>query len=340
MSGQDAYSKSGVDIAAGHRATQLMRDAVRSTYTPHVLSDTGAFGGLFALDGLREMARPVLVASTDGVGTKTMVAAKMNVWDSIGADLVNHCVNDILVQGAEPLFFLDYVASSKLDPEQIAAVVSGCARACREVGAALLGGETAEMPGVYQPGEIDLVGTVVGVVDHSRIIDGTRIQAGDAVIALPSSGLHTNGYSLARQVLAHTNWTQPHSALGESIGEALLHVHRPYLDEVRTLRDAEIDLRGLAHITGGGVVDNLPRILPEGLGAVIRRGTWQIPPIFKLIASLGDIAEAEMFHVFNMGLGMLLIVPPDQAGAVTALLPEAAHVGEIVAGQAGVRLDG
>ncbi len=340
---QDAYSSAGVNIAEGNRATQLMKAAIRATYTPAVLSDTGAFGGLFALDAAlgsgQGMMRPVLVASTDGVGTKTMVAAKMGRWDTIGQDLVNHCVNDILVQGAQPLFFLDYVASSKLDAEKIAAVVGGCATACREVGAALLGGETAEMPGVYQPGELDLVGTIIGMVDYERIIDGGRIQDGDVVCALPSTGLHTNGYSLARKVLGTINWSQPHSALGESVGDALLKVHRCYLNDIQALWAAGVDVRGMAHITGGGVVDNLPRVLPDGLGAVIVRGTWQVPPIFKLIQTLGQISDADMFHAFNMGLGFMVVIAPEQADKVMQTLPDAMRVGEIRAGVDGVQFE-
>jgi phosphoribosylformylglycinamidine cyclo-ligase len=323
-----------VNIAAGARATELMSSAVRATYGREVLAGIGAFGGLFDASTLKLMRSPVLVASTDGVGTKTMVAARLERWDTIGRDLVHHCVNDILVQGARPLFFLDYIASSSLNPEQIATVVSGAAAACKDLGCALLGGETAEMPGVYQPGEIDLVGTIIGVVERERIIDGARIGTGDAIIALTSSGLHTNGYSLARRVLDGLDWNEPRQDLGGgSIGEALLAVHRCYLEPVRRLWQGGVDVRGLAHITGGGVVDNLPRILPEGVGAIIRRGTWQIPPIFSLIQNTGDIPDDEMFHVFNMGLGMLAVVPAEQAAQVLSLLPDETFVvGEIVPG--------
>lgn len=328
-----AYRRAGVDITAGHRATELMKTAVHATYTPEVLSETGAFGGLYDISGLKTLSAPVLVASTDGVGTKTMVAARLNRWDTIGQDLVNHCVNDILVQGARPLFFLDYVASSKLQPEQIAAVVGGCAAACHAVGAALLGGETAEMPGVYQPGELDLAGTIVGVVDRAALIDGSRIEPEDAILALPSTGLHTNGYSLARTALAELDWTVHRDDLGMSIGEALLAVHRCYLREVQMLQTAGIEVRGLAHITGGGVVDNLPRILPDGVGAVIERGTWAEPAIFRLIQQQGAVADAEMFHAFNMGLGMLVIVPVGQVGQAQAAVGELRQVGEIVPGE-------
>lgn len=325
-----SYAQSGVDIAAGTRAVELMRDAVQATYTPQVLAGIGAFGGLFDASALKDMVSPVLVASTDGVGTKTKAAARMNRWGSIGADLVNHCVNDILVQGGRPLFFLDYVASSKLDPTQIAAVVTGAAEACKALGCALIGGETAEMPGVYQQGEIDLVGTIIGVIpDRTKVIDGGRIAAGDAVLALPSTGLHTNGYSLARRVLEGLDWNAPHAALGGSVGDALLATHRCYLNEVNQLQDAGIDIKGLAHITGGGVIDNLPRILPEGLGAVIRRGTWSEPPIFGLIQQMGEIKTGEMFHAFNMGLGMLVVIPEAEAAEALKVVGELRVVGEI-----------
>lgn len=339
-SSASAYAAAGVDIAAGQRATELMKTAVHATFGPEVLSNVGSFGGLFDISKLKELAAPVLVASTDGVGTKTMVAAQMGRWDTIGQDIVNHCANDILVQGATPLFFLDYVASSKLNPEQIAAVVGGAAKACRALGCALLGGETAEMPGVYQPGELDLVGTIVGVVDRARLIDGSRIQAGDVILGLPSSGLHTNGYTLARAALSGLDWHEPRADLdGRSIGETLLAVHRPYLREIQALWEAGVEIRGLAHITGGGLIDNPPRIFPEGLGATLRRGSWPEPAIFGLIQRLGKIDDAEMRHVFNMGLGMLVIIPAAQlARAKQALANDVYHVGEMVAGATGVTL--
>ncbi len=336
---QTTYAKAGVDIVAGQKATELMKTAVHATFGPEVLSRVGSFGGLFDISRLKEMAAPVLVASTDGVGTKTMVAAHMEQWHTIGQDLVNHCANDILVQGAVPLFFLDYVASSKLNPVQVATIVSGAAQACRALGCALLGGETAEMPGVYQSGEIDLVGTIVGVVDRARIIDGARIQAGDVILGLPSSGLHTNGYTLARAVLSNLNWREPRADLGGlSIGQALLAVHRPYLQEVQALWAAGVEVRGMAHITGGGLIDNPPRIFPPGLGAILRRGSWPEPPIFGLIQRLGDIDDAEMVHVFNVGLGMLLIVPPEDVVQARQAVPEAMVVGEMVANAAGVEI--
>lgn len=334
-----AYAKAGVDIAAGQRATDLMKTAVHATFGPEVLSGVGSFGGLFDISKLKQMAAPILVASTDGVGTKTMVAAYMEQWQTIGQDLVNHCANDILVQGATPLFFLDYVASSKLNPVQIATIVSGAAQACRALGCALLGGETAEMPGVYQTGEIDLVGTIVGVVDRANLIDGARIQAGDVILGLPSSGLHTNGYTLARSVLSNLDWHEPRAELnGLSIGATLLAIHRSYVQEVQALWTAGVDVRGLAHITGGGLVDNPPRIFPEGLGAILRRGSWPEPPIFGLIQRLGDIDDVEMAHVFNLGLGMLVIVPPEVVTQARQAMPEALVVGEMVVGLSGVQI--
>jgi len=326
-----SYKKSGVDIDAGAKAVALMRDAVRATYTPSVLSDVGNFGGLFSLKSIATMSNPVLVASTDGVGTKTKVASTMNRWDTIGADLVNHCINDILVQGATPLFFLDYVASDKLNPQQIADIVTGMATACQASKTALLGGETAEMAGVYQSGEVDVVGTIVGAVDQDHVIDGSTIKEGDTIIALPSTGLHTNGFTLARAVLAEEDWQNSHPELGQSIGEALLATHRCYLPEFLKIRE-QVDIRGIAHITGGGITDNLPRILPDGLGAQIEQSNWTIPTIFQMIENMGDVSSAEMYRVFNMGLGMLIIVSQTDADMVLDLLDDGFIVGEIVQG--------
>lgn len=338
---QSEYARAGVDIDAGQKAVELMTAAIKATYTPEVLSDTGSFGGLFAASALKNMAAPVLVASTDGVGTKTKVAAQLNRWDSIGQDLVNHCINDILVQGARPLFFLDYVASSKLIPEQIAAIVTGMAQACKVAGCALLGGETAEMPGVYEAGEVDVVGTIVGVVDRNELLDGSRIQASNVIFGIPSSGLHTNGFSLARKVLADLDWSQPVEGLGTGIGEALLAVHRPYLAQVNQLRAAQVDIRGLAHITGGGIVDNLPRILPANVNAIIERGSWPVLPIFQLIQQRGEIAMDEMYRVFNMGVGMLMIVPAEQRDIVQTVLADDCYlVGRVVTGEGRVVFEG
>lgn len=340
MNEKSAYAQAGVDIAAGHKATQLMKTAVQATFGPEVLSDVGSFGGLYDVSAFKNMAHPILVASTDGVGTKTKVAAKLGRWDTIGYDIVNHCVNDILVQGARPLFFLDYVASSKLNPEQIATIVRGIAEACQPVGCALLGGETAEMPGVYEFGEIDLVGTVVGVLDRAQLIDGSRIKAGDVILALPSSGLHTNGFTLARKALAAFDWSAHNELLGTTIGEALLVPHRVYLREVQALRSAGVDIRGLSHITGGGLIDNPPRIFPEGLGAILQKSYWAVPPIFQMIQRAGNVSDADMAHAFNMGLGMLLIVPrEDVPKAETAVGPELIVVGEMAAGMEGVVIE-
>jgi phosphoribosylformylglycinamidine cyclo-ligase len=328
------YQSSGVDIVAGARATELMADAVRSTHTSAVLAGLGAFGGCFDLAaalGDEQAQRPILVASTDGVGTKTMIAAALGRYDTVGQDLVNHCINDILAQGARPLFFMDYIAMAKIDPRQVAEVVGGCAAACRAAGCALLGGETAEMPDVYHAGAFDLAGTIVGVVERTRMLP-RDVTIGDAILALPSSGLHTNGYSLARRVFGDRYAERPAELGGQSIGEALLAIHRPYLREVTTLWEAGVPIHALAHITGGGLYDNLPRVLPSGLGAAIRRESWDIPPIFELLVRLGELSEREAFHTLNMGLGMLVVVPPDAADAALRALPEARLVGKVVPG--------
>ena len=335
------YAQVGVDIAAGQRATELMKTAVQATYTPRVLAGLGSFGGLYDVSFLKEMVAPVLVASTDGVGTKTRVAARLNQWGSIGHDLVNHCINDILVQGARPLFFMDYVASAKLDAEQVSTVVRGMAFACQIAQCALLGGETAEMPGIYHDNEVDVVGTIIGVVDKANLIDGSRIEPGQVIVGLPSSGLHTNGYTLARHVLADESWLDPHPALDRPLGEALLVPHRSYLPQIGRLQEMGIDILGLAHITGGGIVDNLPRILPAGTAAHIQRGTWPELPIFGLIQRLGQISDEEMFHVFNMGLGMLAILHPNDVPlAQKALGDDVYVVGEITHGEGVVVVSG
>lgn len=332
MDAKSAYARAGVDISAGQTAVEMMKDAIAATYGPAVLSSVGSFGGLYSASALQSMASPVLVASTDGVGTKTKVASRMGEFAGLGRDLVNHCVNDILVQGARPLFFLDYIAAARLEPAVFAAIVTGVAAACRENGCALLGGESAEMPGVYEPGAVDLAGTIVGVVERDAVIDGRAIAPGDAIIALPSSGPHTNGYTLLRSVLDELDWHAPRPALGGSIGAALLAPHRAYLAEITMLQDAGVELLGLAHITGGGVIDNLPRILPAGCGARIERGTWPVPPIFELVRQVGHIDDAEMWRVFNMGLGMLVVVRSADAARVIDIVADATRVGDIVAG--------
>ncbi len=328
------YSAAGVDIAAATRAKELMAAAVRSTHGPAVLAGMGAFGGCFdatlALAGLTE---PVLVSSTDGVGTKTLVAAALNRYDTVGQDLVNHAVNDILVQGARPLFFLDYIAVSRLEPAQAAAIVTGVAEACRAVGCALIGGETAEMPDVYAPGAFDLAGTIVGVVERAAMLPRPDVAPGDAILALPSTGLHTNGYSLARRIVAQQFADEGYQARpailgGATIGEALLAVHRCYLAEVTALR-AAVPVKALCHITGGGIYDNLPRVLPAGVGAAIVRGRWPVPPICQLLVAAGQLAEREAYHALNMGLGMLIIVPAEEVVTAQTIVPEAHLVGRV-----------
>ncbi len=328
------YADAGVDIEAAARAVDMIEKEVRSTYGPEVIAGIGAFGGMFDAAALGEGA--VLVASTDGVGTKTKIASALSRYDTIGHDIVNHCVNDILVQGAKPLFFLDYVATGRLDPRIIADVVSGMAAACREAGCALLGGETAEMPGVYLDDELDVVGTMVGVVARSDIIDGSLISASDAVIGIDSSGLHTNGYSLARKVFEHWDLHDRIAALGTTLGSALLRPHRSYLPHVTALRQAGVDINSLVHVTGGGLVDNPVRVLPPGLTMTIDLASWTTPPLFRLIQSQGNIDDDEMLRAFNMGIGMLVVVPAGQVNEALSLLGrEARVIGEIVPNGAG-----
>lgn len=322
-----SYKAAGVDIDAGQHAVELMKHAVRSTFTANVLADVGAFGGLYALTHLPP--QPVLVASTDGVGTKVKLAAQLGRWETIGHDIVNHCVNDILVQNARPLFFLDYVASSKLIPEAVATVVTGIADACRAVGCALLGGETAEMPGVYTEGAFDLAGTVVGLVDRQHLLPRPgAMQAGDLLFGLPSSGPHTNGYSLIRQLVANRDLSERLTD-GQTLADALLAPHRCYLEAINSLQTAKVDLWGMAHITGGGFIENLPRVLPTHLRGVIYLKRWHHPPLFQQIQSWGNLANEELFRVFNMGIGMILIVPATAAAALQAILPVALLLGHL-----------
>ncbi len=318
---RSSYTQAGVDIDAANDTVGLIRDAVARTLTPGVLSGVGGFGAMYRLAGWRE---PVLVSSTDGVGTKLKVAIEAGRLDTVGVDLVNHCVNDILTCGARPLFFLDYIGLGKLVPEQVAELVKGLASACQAVGCALIGGETAEMPGLYRPGDFDLVGFIVGAVERAEVIDGRRdIRPGDALLALPSSGLHTNGYSLVRRLFEGVPLDRYFPELGRTLAEELLEPHRCYLADVLELRQ-RVQVRGLAHITGGGLVDNLPRILPQSCGAVIRPGSWPAPPIFDLLRARVD--EDECWRVFNMGVGMVAVVPPSDAGKTG--LPV---IGEVVA---------
>ncbi len=286
----------------------------------------GFFGGLFELKGYKQ---PVLVSSVDGVGTKLKIASILGKYDTVGIDIVNHCVNDILTSGAEPLFFLDYIAMGKLLPEKVESIIQGLARACREVGCALIGGETAEMPGLYHGKDYDLAGFIIGVVEKDSITMGKTIAAGDAIIGLPSSGLHTNGYSLARRVFGETKSALGvyYPELGRTLGEALLEPHRCYYHEVKPVLPL---LKGIAHITGGGLIGNVPRVLPDGVTASFESRAWTIPPIFELIQQKGNVDRNEMYHVFNMGIGMVLICSPENSSHITKALPEAKVIGEVV----------
>jgi phosphoribosylformylglycinamidine cyclo-ligase len=317
------YRQSGVDIDAGNEVVRRIKAMAKATYTPGVLSGVGAFGGLFALDG--QVEDPVLVASADGVGTKLKVAFMTGRHDTIGVDLVNHCVNDILVQGARPLFFLDYLATGRLSPDVAEQIVKGVATACTANRCALLGGETAEMPGFYADGEYDVAGFIVGVVSRHHVIDGRRIIAGDALIGLPSSGLHTNGYSLARQIVFNHLGLTPSSeveALGTTVGAALMAPHRSYLSALGPFLTSGV-IKGMAHITGGGLTENIPRTMPEGRKPEIDRDSWDIPPLFSWIQRAGGIADEEMFRAFNMGVGMVLVCADDEAAALIEALHRA-----------------
>jgi len=332
------YRDAGVDIDEMNEAVLRMREHARSTFTPGVLTDLGSFGGMFALDW-RAYEDPVLVSSIDGVGTKLKVAQAVGRHDTIGVDLVSHCVNDILVQGASPLFFLDYFATGRLEADVVVAVVRGLAEGCRQAGCALIGGETAEMPGVYPEDTYDLAGCIVGVVDRPRILDGRSIAPGDAVIGLASSGLHTNGYSLARRVLFDvaglTVEDTPTALGGRTLGEVLLDPHRCYARSVLPLLEKH-EVKGMAHITGGGFYDNIPRALPADCSVTVDRRLWPVPPIFTLIQQLGSVPDSEMFRAFNMGIGMVLFVAREHAVDVMAALTEAGEgafmIGEVYRG--------
>ena len=305
------YREAGVDISAADAAKARIKTLARGTFNPGVLSEIGSFGGMFRPD-LAAYREPVLVASTDGVGTKIQVARAMDVHDTVGYDLVAHCVNDILVQGATPLFFLDYIALGTMDPDRVERIVSGFARGCAEFGCPLLGGETAEMPGTYAAGDYDLAGFIVGVVEKERALTGRDVREGDVLLGLPSSGLHTNGYSLARRALLDAAGLSVHTELpelGGTVGQALLAPHRGYLAALEPLL-ARQKVRALVHITGGGFPGNVPRVLPDGLGARIRTGAWSVPAIFRLIRRAGNVSDEEMYRTFNMGIGMVVVVAP------------------------------
>jgi phosphoribosylformylglycinamidine cyclo-ligase len=326
------YKLAGVDIKAGEELVDDIKPFVKATRTSGVLSEIGLFGGFFDAR-FPDHEHPVLVASTDGVGTKLKVAVMAGVHDTVGQCLVNHCVNDILACGARPLFFLDYFATGRLERGVARDVIKGIAQACRENGAALLGGETAEMPSIYADGDYDVAGTIVGVVDKPRIINGSQIRKGDVLIGLPSNGLHTNGYSLARAALFPTySVDQFVEALGSTVGQALLKVHKSYLHALSPVLDAGL-ATGLSHITGGGIVGNTSRILAEGLGLEIAWSSWDVPPIFDLIKSAGSISDSEMQHVFNLGVGMIVVAHEEDADSVMSMLAEhnPFHVGAVVA---------
>ena len=336
MAGID-YRQSGVDIDAGNEVVRRIKALAKGTYTANVLSGVGSFGGLFQVDPSIEA--PVLVASADGVGTKLKLAFMTGVHDTIGADLVNHCVNDILVQGAQPMFFLDYLATGRLAPDVAEQIVTGVARACRENGCALLGGETAEMPGFYADGEYDVAGFIVGAAPRAQVIDGTRIAPGDVLLGVPSSGLHTNGYSLARRIAFDVLKLDPGTRvpdLGATVGEALMRVHRSYLPLVRPLLPSGV-IKGMAHITGGGLTENTPRMLPAGTCAVIERSSWTVPAVFQWLQRGGGIADDEMLRAFNMGVGLVIAVGAADASTVLSAVDGAWTLGRVDAGEPGVR---
>jgi phosphoribosylformylglycinamidine cyclo-ligase len=338
-----SYSDAGVDIDAATRATDRIKELARATFNQRTLSEIGSFGGMF--DGaFPNLAQPVLVASADGVGTKLKIAFAAGVHNTVGRDLVNHCVNDILVQGARPLFFLDYVATGKLSPEVVASVVEGVANGCRENGCVLLGGETAEMPGFYSEGEYDIAGFIVGVVDRAKVIDGKLIKAGDVLLALPSAGLHTNGYSLARKLFFEIAGYEVNThlpELGMAAGEALLQPHVSYLRPLEGLLDRGV-IKGLAHITGGGLTDNIPRILPEGTAVSVEKGSWPVLPIFELFRRLGNVSDSEMYRTFNMGVGMVIVCSPADVESIKSHFYERGdrcyRIGEVIAGEREVLL--
>jgi phosphoribosylformylglycinamidine cyclo-ligase len=328
LAARDAYARAGVDIKAADKAKELIKRLARSTSRPEVLTDIGLFGGMFQLKNYRE---PVLVSSVDGVGTKLKIASLLNKHDSVGVDLVNHCINDILTCGARPLFFLDYFATGKLVPEKVAEVVRGIARACKDAGCALIGGETAEMPGMYRGEDYDLAGFIVGVVEKKDILTGKSIASGDVILGLPSSGLHTNGYSLVRKVFQIDKdpsvLERRYPGFKRTLGQELLEPHRCYYSELRPVLPM---VKGMAHITGGGFAGNIPRIIPGGLSPHIDKDAWSVPPIFKLIQERGKIKEAEMYRVFNMGIGMVIICSPKHASELTTALPQTVKIGKVV----------
>jgi len=331
------YADAGVNIDKANKAKQRIKYLAHKTFTKAVLSDIGSFGGMFALDK-KKWEEPVLVSSVDGVGTKLKIAFEMKLHHTVGADLVNHCVNDIAVQGAQPLFFMDYFAAGKLEPEVTEKVVEGIADACKHNGMALIGGETAEMPGFYPPGEYDLAGFIVGIADRAKVINGKNVQPGDVLVALPSNGLHTNGYSLARKLLFTVARYSPDTYVNElknKVGSELMRVHKSYWPVIKKLIDADA-VSAMAHITGGGITENLPRVLPKGMGALVELGSWPSQPIFDHLQKLGNVPQDDMLRTFNMGVGMILVVSPKKFKKVQSILDRAGEkaytIGRIVKG--------
>lgn len=336
------YKKAGVDVEAGYKAVELMKDHVKTTFREEVITDLGGFGGLFSL-AKHKMEEPILVSGTDGVGTKLKMAFLMDKHDTVGVDCVAMCVNDIVCSGAEPLFFLDYIACGKNVPERIATIVGGIAEGCRQSGAALIGGETAEMPGFYPEDEYDMAGFAVGIVDKKDVIDGTKIGAGDVLLGIPSSGIHSNGYSLVRKLFnpSKDNLSQHMNELGCTLGEELLKPTKLYVKAVSALK-SQIEIKGISHITGGGFYENIPRMLPDNMYAVINKGTWPILPVFDLLQKTGDISERDMFNTFNMGIGMMLVISKDEADRAIEILKSVGETGYILGqveeGKTGVEL--
>ena len=337
----DIYAKAGVNIDAGNEVVRRIKADVASTHTKAVLTGIGSFGGLYDIgEVLKTYKNPVLVQSIDGVGTKLSVARMMNKYDSVGEDIVNHCCDDLLAMGARSLTFLDYVAHDKLEPDVMEAMVSGMSKACRENGVSLLGGETAEMPGTYAPGEHDIAGCITGVVEKEKIVTGEKVVEGDIILGFPSSGLHTNGYSLARKLffeMAGKKVDTKIDELGMTVGEALLQVHTNYSVPVLKMLDTGIEIHGIAHITGGGFTENIPRVLPATLDAEIKKDTWPMVPIFPYMRKVGDISETDMYRTFNMGIGLMLIVPKSEKEKIESILADypkfkAYEIGKIISG--------
>jgi phosphoribosylformylglycinamidine cyclo-ligase len=332
------YADSGVDIDRADRAKQRIKYLAHRTFTRGVISEIGGFGGMYAIDR-KKFREPVLVSSVDGVGTKLKVAFMMNLHHTVGGDLVNHCVNDIAVQGAAPLFFMDYLATGRLDPDVAEKIVEGIAEACRHNGCALIGGETAEMPGFYPQGEYDLAGFIVGIAEKSRIITGEKVQPGDLLVGLPANGLHTNGYSLARKLLFEVAGYSPETYVNDlkgKAGEELMKPHKSYWPVLRKLIAAEV-VHAMAHITGGGITDNLPRVLPRGTAAIVEMGSWPVLPVFTHLQKLGNVAQEEMMRTFNMGIGMVLVVPSKKFKRVQSVIEKCGEksylIGRIVKGE-------